>query len=150
MSEYSLTFISIIKKEAVYSPKHQKNKLDMRTTLLILFTLFALELAAQSKISGKWKIGTSNSTVEIVQQKENYKGRITKVTNDNRKQEVEQLMLTNINYIEVLDMYTCKMKVTNGVAANCEFRFLNHSNNKLIMTAKFLFFTKTVLFQRIN
>lgn len=122
----------------------------MRTTLMIFFTLLSLEMVAQNKISGKWKIGTSNSTVEIVQQKENYKGRIIKVTNDNRKQEVEQLLLSNVNYIDTLDMYTCKMKITNGVAANCEFKFLNHSNNKLIMTAKFLFFTKTVSFQRIN
>lgn len=122
----------------------------MKTTLLIFFTLLAFVITAQSKISGKWKIGTSNSTVEIIQQKENYKGKIIKVTNDNRKQEVEQLILSNVKYIDVSDVYTCKMKVTNGFAANCEFRFLNHSNNKLQMTATFLFFSKTVSFQRIN
>lgn len=122
----------------------------MKTTLLIFFTLFAMEITAQSKISGKWKIGTSNSTVEIVQQKENYKGKIIKVTSDNRKQEVEQLILSNVKYIDGLDLYTCKMRITNGFAANCEFRFINHSNNYLQMTATFLFFTKTVLFQRLN
>ena len=123
----------------------------MKNTLLIFFILFSIfEIAAQNEISGKWKIGTSKSTVEIIQQKENFKGKIVKVTKDNCKQEVEQLILSNMNYVDVLDMYTCKIKITNGFAANCEFKFLDRTKSELQMTAKFMFFSKTVKFRRLD
>jgi hypothetical protein len=107
-------------------------------------------MSAQNEISGIWKIGTSKSTVEIIQQRENFKGKIVKVTKDNRKQEVEQLILSNVNYVYNLDLYTCKIKITNGFAANCEFKFLNNSKSELQMTAKFMFFSKTVKFLRVE
>ncbi len=121
----------------------------MKTTLLLLLILlFNIEASAQQEICGKWKIGTSKSTVEISPQKNNFKGKIIKVTKENHQQEVEQLILTNVKYVDMLDLYTCKIKITNGFAANCEFKFLNSNNTQLQMTAKFLFFTKSVLFQK--
>ncbi len=123
----------------------------MKNTLLILFILLLIiEIPAQNEISGKWKIGTSKSTVEIFQQKENFKGKIVKVTKDNHKQEVEQLILSNMNYVDVLDTYTCKIKITNGFTANCEFKFLDKTKSELQMTAKFMFFSKTVKFRRLD
>ena len=123
----------------------------MKTNALIIITLLSIcELLAQNEISGKWKIGTSKSTVEILKQKDNFKGRIIKVTKDNHKQEVEQLVLSNVNYVDLLDLYTCKIKITNGFAANCEFKFLNISKSELQMTAKFMFLSKTVKFRRLD
>lgn len=123
----------------------------MKITLLsVICLLFVFEIFAQNEISGKWKIGTSKSTVEIIQQKETFKGKIVKVTKDNRKQEVEQLILSNVNYVVGLDLFTCKIKITNGFAANCEFKFLDRTKNELQMTAKFMFFSKTVKFRRLD
>jgi len=120
------------------------------TFLTLIFLSLIFNLSAQNEISGNWNIGTSKSTVEILQQKDTYKGKIIKVTKDNHKQEVEQLTLSNVNYIDVLDVYTCKINITNGLAANCEFKFLNKSKSELQMTAKFLFFSKTVKFRRLD
>lgn len=123
----------------------------MKTILFILLNILSIsEISAQNEICGKWKIGTSKSTVEIIQQKENFKGKIIKVTKDNHKQEVEQLILSNMNYVDVLDTYTCKIKITNGFAANCEFKFLDKTKSELQMTAKFMFFSKTVKFRRLD
>jgi len=123
----------------------------MKTTVLIILTLLQIvNISAQNEISGRWKIGTSKSTVEILQQKEFFKGKIVKVTKDNHKQEVEQLILSNVNYVDNLDLYTCKIKITNGFVANCEFKFLNNSKSELQMTAKFMFFSKTVKFRRLD
>ncbi len=123
----------------------------MKITLLsVICLLFVFEIFAQNEISGKWKIGTSKSTVEIIQQKESFKGKIVKVTKDNRKLEVEQLILSNVNYVDGLDFYTCKIKITNGFAANCEFKFLDRTKSELQMTAKFMFFSKTVKFRRLD
>ena len=123
----------------------------MKITLLsVICLLFVFEIFAQNEISGKWKIGTSKSTVEIIQQKESFKGKIVKVTKDNRKLEVEQLILSNVNYVDGLDFYTCKIKITNGFAANCEFKFLDRTKKELEMTAKILFFSKTERFQRVE
>ena len=123
----------------------------MKNILLFLFTLLSIyEISAQKEIIGIWKIGTSTSTVEIIQQKENFKGRIFEFSKDNRKKEVQQLTLSNINYVPVSDKYTCKLKITNGFAANCEFKFLDRTKNELQMTAKILFFSKTVKFRRVE
>ena len=123
----------------------------MKNTFLILFTLLSIyEISAQKEIIGIWKIGTSSSTVDISQQKENFKGRIFEVTKDNRKKEVQQLTLSNINYVPVSDKYTCKLKITNGFVSNCEFKFIDRTKKELQMTSKILFFSKTERFRRVE
>jgi hypothetical protein len=123
----------------------------MKTILFILLNILSIyEISAQKEIIGIWKIGTSSSTVDISQQKENFKGRIFEVTKDNRKKEVQQLTLSNINYVPVSDKYTCKLKITNGFVSNCEFKFLDKTKSELQMTAKFMFFSKTVKFRRLD
>ena len=123
----------------------------MKTILFILLNILSIyEISAQKEIIGIWKIGTSSSTVDISQQKENFKGRIFEVTKDNRKKEVQQLTLSNINYVPVSDKYTCKLKITNGFVSNCEFKFLDRNKKELQMTTKILFFSKTERFRRVE
>ena len=123
----------------------------MKTILFILLNILSIyEISAQKEIIGTWKIGTSTSTVDIFQQKENFKGRIFEITKDKRKKEVQQLTLSNINYVPVSDKYTCKLKISNGFAANCEFKFLDKTKKELQMTAKILIFSKTERFQRVE
>jgi len=123
----------------------------MKTLLFIFFTLLSIyEISAQKDIIGIWKIGKSSSTVDIIQQKENFKGRIFEISKDNRKKEVYQLILSNIDYVPIADKYICKLSITNGFAANCEFKFLDRTKKELQMTAKILFFSKTERFLRVE
>jgi len=52
--------------------------------------------------------------------------------------------------IIVLDTYICKIIITNGFAANFEFKFSNKTKSELQTTAKFMFFSKTGKFRSIH
>jgi len=123
----------------------------MKNILLILFTLLSIyEISAQKEICGTWIIGKSTSTVVITQQNVNFVGKIYEVKKNNRKVEVEQLILSNVKYVPFSDKYTCKLKITNGFASNCEFKFLDRYKKKLQLTVKILFFSKNERFRRVE
>jgi hypothetical protein len=110
----------------------------------MLFTGYIVN--AQSEIIGKWKNVETGSVIEIDKQNNMFYGEIIKVSGNESKEKVGNLLLNNLIYNKLSNKYFGEVKSTNGITANCEIKMLNQ--NRFQLTVAKLFIKKTQIFER--
>jgi len=122
----------------------------MKTFFLPLFAVFFFCQAslAEPELCGKWKMEDFGSVIEIFRQNDMFYGKITKVSDNDKKHKVGQMLLTDIVYVASLNKYKGQVNAANNITADGELEFINE--NKLQLTVKRLFLKKIKTFFRIE